>query len=64
MIQAIVDVRQAYLVVDSPYQVARWHPLGNWALYIPHAVILYALQTRRSTSTRARTAIARTRRLD
>ena len=35
---------QAYLVVDSPYQLARWRPLVNWVLYIPHAIILYALQ--------------------
>ena len=33
-----------YLVVDSPYEVARWRPLVNWVLYIPHAIILYGLQ--------------------
>ncbi len=44
MTQAHADARQTYLVVDSPYQVARWRPLVNWVLYIPHAVILYALQ--------------------
>ena len=35
---------QPYLIVDSPYELARWRPLVNWVLYIPHAVILYALQ--------------------
>ena len=33
-----------FLVVDSPHETARWRPLVNWVLYIPHAVILYALQ--------------------
>jgi hypothetical protein len=33
-----------YLVVDSPYELARWRPLVNWVLYIPHGIILYALQ--------------------
>lgn len=37
--------RQPYLVVDSPLQVARWRPLVNWVLYIPHAIIASALQT-------------------
>jgi uncharacterized membrane protein YecN with MAPEG domain len=41
---AIVNGSEPYLVVDSPYEVARWRPLVNWVLYIPHAVILYALQ--------------------
>ena len=36
--------RQPYLVVDSPHELARWRPLVNWVLYIPHALILYALQ--------------------
>jgi hypothetical protein len=35
---------QSYLVVDSPYEVKRWRPLVNWVLYIPHAIILEALQ--------------------
>ena len=39
-----VDRRERYLVVDSPYDVARWRPLVNWVLYIPHGIILYALQ--------------------
>ncbi|MEQ1734852.1 MAG: DUF4389 domain-containing protein [Rhodoglobus sp.] len=39
-----VDRDQPYLVVDSPYELARWRPLVNWVLYIPHAIILYALQ--------------------
>jgi Domain of unknown function (DUF4389) len=38
-----VDDR-GYLVVDSPYELARWRPLVNWVLYVPHAIILYALQ--------------------
>ncbi len=33
-----------YLVVESPYELARWRPLVNWVLYLPHAIILYALQ--------------------
>ena len=36
--------RQPYLVVDSPYEVARWRPLVHWVLYIPHAIISNALQ--------------------
>lgn len=34
---------QDYLVVDSPYEVANWRPLAHWAMFIPHAIILYAL---------------------
>ena len=33
-----------YLVLDSPHELARWRPLVNWVLYIPHAIILDALQ--------------------
>ncbi len=44
MSHATADIRQQYLVVDSPYEVARWRPLVNWVLYIPHGIILYALQ--------------------
>jgi len=44
MHQVTNNSRQPYLVVDSPYHVARWRPLVNWVLYIPHAVILYGLQ--------------------
>jgi hypothetical protein len=33
-----------YLVVESPYELARWRPLVNWVLYIPHGIVLYALQ--------------------
>lgn len=44
MNQITVDRRHPYLVVDSPYRVARWRPLVNFVLYIPHAIILYALQ--------------------
>lgn len=36
--------RQPYLVVDSPLAVARWRPLVNWVLYLPHAIIINALQ--------------------
>jgi len=36
--------QQQYLVVHSPHELARWRPLVNWVLFIPHAVILYALQ--------------------
>ena len=40
-----VESNQPYLVVDSPYELARWRPLVNWLLYIPHGIILNALQT-------------------
>jgi hypothetical protein len=39
-----IESGQTYLVVDSPYELARWRPLVNWVLYIPHAIILNALQ--------------------
>ncbi len=32
-----------YFVVDSPHEVARWRPLVNWILYIPHHIIQRAL---------------------
>jgi Domain of unknown function (DUF4389) len=44
MSQAAMGSQQPYLVVDSPYEVARWRPLVNWVLYIPHGIILYGLQ--------------------
>ena len=44
MNQVTIDKHQPYLVVDSPYELARWRPLVNWVLYIPHAIILNALQ--------------------
>ncbi len=44
MNQVSMDDGQPYLVVDSPFELARWRPLVNWLLYIPHGVILYALQ--------------------
>jgi hypothetical protein len=44
MNQATIDNRQPYLVVDSPYELARWRPLVNWVLFIPHAIILYGLR--------------------
>jgi len=33
------------LVVDSPYQLAKWRPLVHWVMYIPHQIIIKALQT-------------------
>ena len=39
-----IESDRPYLVVDSPYELARWRPLVNWVLYIPHGIILYALQ--------------------
>ncbi|RMH71857.1 MAG: DUF4389 domain-containing protein [Actinomyces sp.] len=30
-------------VVDTPYEVARWRPLLNWLLVVPHLVIGYGL---------------------
>lgn len=44
MTATTTESRQPYLVVDSPYEIARWRPLVNWVLFIPHGVILYALQ--------------------
>ena len=44
MSQVTIEGNQPYLVVDSPYEVARWRPLVHWMLYIPHAIILNALQ--------------------
>lgn len=44
MDQVTLNNDQPYLVVDSPYELARWRPLVNWVLYIPHGIILYALQ--------------------
>ncbi len=36
--------QQPFLIVDSAYELARWRPLVNWVLYIPHAIIINALQ--------------------
>jgi hypothetical protein len=44
MDQPMIDRHEPYLVVESPYEVARWRPLVNWVLYVPHAVVLYGLQ--------------------
>jgi hypothetical protein len=44
MHELTADARQPYLVVDSPHELARWRPLVNWVLYIPHALITNALQ--------------------
>lgn len=35
--------RTGYLVVDSPYEVARWRPLVNFVLAIPQLIIASAL---------------------
>ena len=32
------------LLVDSPYEVARWRPLVHWLLFAPHALVLAALR--------------------
>ncbi|MDW3212400.1 MAG: DUF4389 domain-containing protein [Ilumatobacteraceae bacterium] len=45
MTETIPTPERDYYVVDSPYEVARWRPLVNWLLYIPHAVISYALRS-------------------
>ena len=44
MNEVAVARRQPYLVVDSPYELARWRPLVNWVLYIPHGIVVYGLQ--------------------
>ena len=44
MSQQTIASHEPFLVVDSPYETERWRPLVNWVLYIPHAVILYALR--------------------
>lgn len=44
MTHTITENGDPYLVVDSPYEVANWRPLVNWLLYVPHGIILYALQ--------------------
>jgi hypothetical protein len=44
MNRVTIDSRRPYLVVDSPYELPQWRPLVNWVLYIPHAIILNALQ--------------------
>jgi len=41
---AAIEKGPTYLVVESPYELARWRPLVNWVLYLPHAIIVYALQ--------------------
>ncbi len=42
--QASPNSSGQYLVVDSPYEVARWRPLVNWILAIPHFAILYVFR--------------------
>lgn len=42
MTEALSD--DQYLVVDSPHEIARWRPLVNWILYIPHYIIQGALR--------------------
>ncbi|MEY4230521.1 MAG: hypothetical protein RLZZ362_1370 [Actinomycetota bacterium] len=41
---APVPVPQAYLVVHAPATIEQWRPLVNWALYIPHLIIINGLQ--------------------
>ena len=45
MSQISMSNDQPRLIVDSPYELERWRPLVNWVLYIPHAIIVQALQT-------------------
>lgn len=33
-----------FLRIDSPYELARWRPLVNWVLVIPHSIIVGVLQ--------------------
>ena len=44
MTHAIIDDDRPFVVVDSPYEVSRWRPVVNWVLFVPHGMILYALQ--------------------
>lgn len=44
MSEAVPTTRGQYLVIDSPYELARWRPLVNWVLVIPHMIILYVFQ--------------------
>ncbi len=44
MTQETLGSNRQYLIVDSPYELSRWRPLVNWILFIPHGIILYALQ--------------------
>ena len=44
MTHTITENGKPYLVVDSPYELARWRPLVNWVLFIPHGLIVQALQ--------------------
>lgn len=41
--------RDDYFVVESPYEVARWRPLVQWVLFIPHGIILHAFRGLAST---------------
>lgn len=40
----VPPTRPDHYVVDAPYEIARWRPLVNWLLFVPHAIILYGLQ--------------------
>jgi hypothetical protein len=44
MTHTLIENGKPYLVVESPYELARWRPLVNWVLYVPHGIILGALQ--------------------
>jgi len=35
--------RSTELIIDSPYEIARWRPLVQWIIYIPHYVVVQAL---------------------
>ena len=45
MTDAQTAAQPAYFKVDSPHEVANWRPLVHWLLFIPHAIVLWALQT-------------------
>ncbi len=44
MSNTIVQPDQRYLIVESPYEVSHWRPLVNFVLFIPHGIVLWALQ--------------------
>ena len=42
--EAVSPTNPELLIVDSPYELARWRPLVNWILYVPHGIILNVLR--------------------
>lgn len=44
MTATIPTADREYYAVESPYELARWRPLVQWLLFIPHAIILYGLR--------------------